>query len=189
VANEVTTGLGRTGRWIGADLFGLTPDIMAFGKILGNGYPVSAVVMKESVADRIENMPFRYVQSHQNDPLGCAVAKEVIAVLEQDNLVSRSMQIGEYFTKCLHETVGHLPATSEIRGVGLMLGLQLTPECFDSAEEVQAMTAEMYERGFIIGAKPESFLLRFMPPFTITEDQISGMCSHLAETLEKRSNR
>jgi acetylornithine/N-succinyldiaminopimelate aminotransferase len=189
VANEVTTGLGRTGQWLGVDHFDLSPDIIAFGKILGNGYPISAVAVKKSIANRIEESGFQYIQSHQNDPLGCAIAKEVIAVLEQDDLVSRSRRLGEYFKKRLQETAGQLDAVSQVRGTGLMLGLQLKPECFESSHEIEEIAAEMRYHGYVIGIKPQLFLLRFMPPFIIDEDLISGMCSYLIEVLDKRCKK
>jgi len=75
VANEVTTGMGRTGKWFGFQHYDIRPDIVCLGKGLGNGYPVSAVAMGQSIAEKSENSGFRYAQSHQNDPLGCAVAK------------------------------------------------------------------------------------------------------------------
>ncbi len=75
VVDEVTTGLGRTGAWYGFEHYALQPDIVALGKALGNGYPVSAVAMTHDLADRLEQDGFHYVQSHQNDPLGCAIVR------------------------------------------------------------------------------------------------------------------
>lgn len=80
VANEVTTELGRTGKWFGYNHYDLKPDIITLGKSLGNGYPISAVVMSKEIANLVEMKNFGYAQSHQNDPLGCAIANEVINI-------------------------------------------------------------------------------------------------------------
>jgi acetylornithine aminotransferase len=93
VVNEVTAGMGRTGAWFGFMYYGLNPDMVALGKGLGNGYPVSAVAMQQKIAHELEGKAFKYAQSHQNDPLGCAVAAEVISIMEQNNLVERSQTL------------------------------------------------------------------------------------------------
>ncbi|MEW6758969.1 MAG: aminotransferase class III-fold pyridoxal phosphate-dependent enzyme, partial [Acidobacteriota bacterium] len=83
VVDEVTTGFGRTGTWFGLEHYGLIPDAVAVGKGLGNGYPVSAAAFSAETSEALRSLGFRYAQSHQDDPLGCAVAAEVIAVLRE----------------------------------------------------------------------------------------------------------
>ena len=77
IANEVTAGMGRTGKWFGFEHFEISPDVVVCGKGIGSGYPVSAIVISEGVAKQIEQSGFKYCQSHQNDPLGCAVVEKV----------------------------------------------------------------------------------------------------------------
>ena len=84
--NEVTTGVGRTGRWFGYQHYGLAPDIVAIGKGIGNGYPVSVTAFAPRAVDRLGGRPIKYAQSHQNDPLGAGVAREVIRVIREDGL-------------------------------------------------------------------------------------------------------
>ena len=97
VVNEITTGMGRTGRWFGFQHYGIQPDIVCLGKALGNVYPVSAVAMNQSIAEELEHSGFHYVQSHQNDPLGCAIAREVIAILRDENWIEKGNSTGTYF--------------------------------------------------------------------------------------------
>ena len=78
IANEVTTGTGRTGKWFGYNHYQIEPDIVAIGKGIGNGYPVSVTVINEQTVRELKKDTFRYMQSHQNDPLGAAVVNEVI---------------------------------------------------------------------------------------------------------------
>ena len=96
MVNEITTGMGRTGKWFGFQHYDIQPDIVALGKGLGNGYPVSAVAMSKEVAEKLETSGLRYAQSHQNDPLGCAVAGEVIRIMLKEDWVERGSGAGEH---------------------------------------------------------------------------------------------
>ena len=87
--NEITTGLGRTGKWFGFQHYDIKPDIVSMGKGLGNGYPVSAIAMTPDIIAKLSEMGFYYFQSHQNDPLGCAAAKAVIATLQKENSIEK----------------------------------------------------------------------------------------------------
>lgn len=185
VVDEVTTGLGRTGTWLGIEHFNVPPDIIAFGKTLGNGYPISAVAMRRSIGSELEEKGFHYIQSHQNDPLGCVIAREVLSVLDEDELISRSRSAGEFLRKCLQQIKSDLPIVSDVRGKGLMMGMELDKDSVSEPEVFEVIDRKMCDRGYIIGVKPEKYLLRFMPPFTISENQISGMCENLSEVLSE----
>jgi len=89
LVNEVTTGVGRTGRWFGYQHYGISPDVVALGKGIGNGYPVSVTACAPRVISRLGGRPIPYSQSHQNDPLGAAVAREVVRTVREEGLSSR----------------------------------------------------------------------------------------------------
>ena len=93
LVNEVTTGVGRTGQWFGYQHYGLKPDVVAMGKGIGNGYPVSVTALAPHVADRLDSHPVPYAQSHMNDPLGAAIAKRVLDVIHKDKLIERGREI------------------------------------------------------------------------------------------------
>jgi acetylornithine/N-succinyldiaminopimelate aminotransferase len=183
VVNEVTTGLGRTGKWYGYNHYGIRPDIIAVGKGLGNGYPVSAVVMEREIAAKLENKGLRYVQSHQNDPLGCAIAAEVIRTIREEDLLSRSQKLGSRLTGHLAELKNRFSFIKEVRGRGLMAALELSGS--NQALRVEAVGDEMLQRGFIVGVNPSARLLRFLPPLTLVEVEIENMLEDLAAVLEK----
>ncbi len=183
VVNEVTTGLGRTGKWYGYNHYGIRPDIIAVGKGLGNGYPVSAVVMEREIAAKLENKGLRYVQSHQNDPLGCAIAAEVIRTIREEDLLSRSQKLGSRLTGHLAELKNRFSFIKEVRGRGLMAALELSGS--NQALRVEAIGDEMLQRGFIVGVNPSARLLRFLPPLTLVEVEIENMLEDLAAVLEK----
>ena len=96
VANEVTTGVGRTGTWFGYQHYGIEPDMIAIGKGIGNGYPVSVAAINQATIKELENKHFKYMQSHQNDPLGAAVTHEVIQIIKEDKLLENSARKRKY---------------------------------------------------------------------------------------------
>ncbi len=179
VVDEVTTGMGRTGEWYGFQHYPLEPDIVALGKGLGNGYPVSAVVLSADVAARWEQSGVHYAQSHQNDPLACAVAREVIAVLREEGLVERSRRVGAAFVRELERLAERRSAIKEVRGRGLMTGVEL--QRGDERFSATLLYHKLLERGFLVGYNPAANLLRFYPALTIGEKDLD----RLLETLDQ----
>lgn len=174
ISDEVTTGMGRTGKWFGFQHYDLIPDIVATGKGLGNGYPVSGVTINSSVAGQFRENPFRYAQSHQNDPLGCAIGLEVIRQIERDDLINKSRETGRYFNEKLLDLREKYPGIiSAVRARGLMLAMQ-----FDSSFNGDCFNKKLFENGFTAGFKNN--IMRFLPPLTI---DFSGI-DRLAETIE-----
>lgn len=180
VANEITTGMGRTGRWFGFAHYPLAPDLVAVGKGLGNGYPVSAVAVSAAVAARLEEIGFRYVQSHQNDPLGAVVAKEVIAEMSEGDWVARGAALGQWFRAQLKELATKHPAIKEVRGRGMLLGIALQSDARPSASNLHR---RLFERGFLLNVLPAGNLLRLDPALTIEEEQLTAFLVTLDELL------
>jgi acetylornithine aminotransferase len=184
VVDEVTTGLGRTGKWYGFNHYDLEPDIIAFGKGLGNGYPVSAVTMKQQITGQLEKSGFRYVQSHQNDPLGCAIASEVVRTIQEDGLVDRSQKLGRKLIGHLQDLRDEFASIKEVRGRGLMAAMEFSRSKRISTAE--SVAHEMLEKGFILGFSPEANLLRFLPPLILEQDEIDNLTKHLRSALTKQ---
>ena len=182
VVDEVTTGMGRTGAWYGFQHYALQPDVVALGKGLGNGYPVSGVAMTSDVADGLEDSAFHYAQSHQNDPLGCAIAREVITVIREEGLVERSNAIGTHFLDELQHLGARYDVVKEVRGRGLMIAMEF--EDNDERFSLASVYHELVERGFLVGFKPAANLLRFYPPLTIKEEDIAQLLENLDDILE-----
>lgn len=176
-ANEITTGMGRTGKWFGFQHYDIQPDIVSLGKGLGNGYPVSAVAMRAEVARKLEKDGFRYVQSHQNDPMGCSIAKEVIATFREEDWVARGDAKGEYFLEGLKQLEKKHSLVKEARGRGMELALEFYPgQGFSATSACQALL----EKGYLVGYYPAGNILRFDPALTIEQEDIT----HLLECLD-----
>jgi acetylornithine aminotransferase len=174
-ANEITTGMGRTGKWFGFQHYDIQPDIVSLGKGLGNGYPVSAVAMKRDIAKRLEDSGFRYVQSHQNDPLGCSIAKEVIAIFREEDWVERGNTTGKWFLERLEQLKKKHAVIKDVRGRGMELALEFHPR-FSATSAYHTLL----EKGFLVGYYPTGNMLRFDPALTIKKEDIT----HLLEFLD-----
>ncbi len=179
IANEVTTGMGRTGRMYGFEHFDVRPDVVALGKGIGNGYPVSAVLMHIDASERLLSTGFRYAQSHQNDPMACTVALEVLRVLYEERLVERCAAIGAKFLRGLAALAAKHEAIIEARGRGLLLAISLVED--SSSFSRSSVVARLLEHGFLTGYKIAPSFVRFLPPLTIPED----VTTRLLETLDR----
>jgi len=179
--NEVTTGMGRTGKWFGFQHYDIQPDIVSIGKGLGNGYPVSSVAMTQEIAESLESKGIRYAQSHQNDPLGCAVAREVITVMREENWIEIGASKGEFFLQGLKQLVDSNPTAQDARGRGMLLALELAPHDQLTAESAYL---KMLENGFLIGYYPAANLLRFDPSLTIEKESIQSLLNGLDKLLK-----
>jgi acetylornithine/N-succinyldiaminopimelate aminotransferase len=177
IANEVTTGFGRTGKWFGFQHYDYKPDIVSIGKGLGNGYPISGVSITNEISDLFDKSPFRYAQSHQNDPLGCAVGLEVINIFDQDGMIQQSFSKGEYFkAQLIQLQVRHPSVIKEIRARGLMIALELDPSV-----NAESLYLQLIENGLLVGQKEN--VLRFMPPLIIEESHIDKLVGTIDQLL------
>ena len=177
IANEVTTGFGRTGKWFGFQHYDYKPDIVSIGKGLGNGYPISCVSINQKVSELFDSNPFRYAQSHQNDPFGCAVGLEVMNVMDSDGLVQRSSEMGKYFQAQLRKLQAqHSDKIMDIRARGLMIAFELKAGL--SAENIYL---QLIDNGFLVGQKEN--VIRFMPSLTIEQAHIDELITALNKIL------
>ncbi len=165
MANEITTGTGRTGKWFGYQHYNFVPDIVAIGKGIGNGYPVSIVAVSENVAEKLKDSDFKFSQSHQNDPLGAFIASEVIDIIFDNGLLEKCSQLGIYLKEKLLEMKNEKSLLKDIRGRGLMLAIELNK----NAREVYE---ELLKQGFIVAKRPNSEALRLDPALTVEKSTL-----------------
>ncbi len=158
VVDEVTCGIGRTGKWFGYMNYDIDPDIIAAGKGLGNGYPVSAVIFKDEIAKDSLQADFHYAQSHQNDPLGCRIALEVIQTIEDDALLEKAVILGEYLRDGYKKIKERYSIIEEIKGIGLLNSIKFSDEI--QPEQMANLDKQLFNAGFIVGMKPKERTLR-----------------------------
>jgi len=177
IAEEVTTGIGRLGKWFGFQHYDVMPDIVVTGKALGNGFPISAVTISSDITEKYKQSPFVYAQSHQNDPFGCAIGLEVVKIIEETDLISTSNAVGIYFKEQLELVLNnHKDKVKEVRARGLMLALE-----FNDGFDGKKISDSLFESGNVIGFKLNT--LRFLPPLTIKTNDIDKMIDKLNSLL------
>jgi len=162
ILDEVQTGIGRTGKWFAYQHFDVEPDIITMAKSLGGGVAIGAMMAKEEIAASL--VPGKHASTFGGNALACAAAIAVIETIEDENLLENAVQLGKYTTdKLLGLKQKHFIIDS-VRGIGLMIGVQLTSP---GAEIVD----KCLEKGLRINCTNNT-VLRFMPPMIVTKEQI-----------------
>lgn len=172
MADEIQTGLGRTGRLFAFEHEGIRPDVVVIGKALSGGYyPVSAMLSTSEVMDVFT--PGSHGSTFGGNPLGCAVARAALAVLRDENLVERSAELGDYFLNRLKGLKS--PHIVEVRGKGLLIGLQLNTKARPFAERLM-------DSGMLC-KETHDFVLRLAPPLVVTREELDWAFERLAKVL------
>lgn len=179
MVNEVTTGIGRTGKMFGYEHYRIKPDIVAVGKGIGNGFPVSCVIMDSDVSARALDAGVNISQSHQNDPSGAAVASAVLKELEDKQLIANSENMGKYLYDSLSLLKEKYGCITDIRGRGLMLTVT-----FDLPDDkVKNIFLSLFDQGYIVVNRPVKPVLRIDPPLIITKEDIDGFLEAFEKSL------
>ena len=181
VADEIWTGLGRTGYWLGCEAEGVIPDVVALGKALGGGFPVSvclgrAAVMCRWPASRGEAI---HTSTHLGHPVGCAIALRVLEILERDRWVEHSRKRGEQLRADLSRALSSAPCVVDVRGRGLLIGVEL-----DSARTAARVVRQALRSGWIlIGEGEEGRVVTLSPALNIPDALLDGALARLVELL------
>ncbi len=192
VADEVICGFGRTGRWFGSQYYGIEPDLMPIAKGLSSGYlPIGAVLVADRIAETLieEGGEFFHGYTYSGHPVACAVALESLRILREEGLVERvERDIGPYFQGRLRELLDHR-LVGEIRGVGLIGAIQLTPDKASRARfepEGRAGTAcrnHAFANGLVMRAVQDSMVLS--PPLVITREEVDELVARARRSLDQ----
>lgn len=184
VAEEVQSGVGRTGRWFACEQFGLDPDIVVIGKGLGSGMPVSAVVARAELMDAWG--PPGHVFSTGANPVCCAAALATLAVVEDEDLMGNARRRERQLVEELGRLSERYEAIGDVRGFGLMLGVELVEDRDTKAparELAARLTVACYRRGLYLTFLRGS-VLRLAPPLVLGEADAQRAMEILAESFE-----
>src|SRR5215211_264563 len=178
VLDEAQTGFGRLGTMFGFEHDGVVPDLLAVSKTLGGGVPLAATITSPAIEEDCVGKGFLHVTSHVSDPLPAAAGLAVLEVVEEERLVDRARERGEYLLERLRELQAAHEQIGDVRGRGLLGGIELV-EDRESRRPADALgaavTAECLERGLsmnIVRAGTSANCFRMAPPLTIGEDEI-----------------
>ena len=182
-SEEVQTGIGRTGKWFAIEHWGVEPDIVITAKALGSGMPLSAIVARKEIMEAWE-APAHFFTTGAN-PVCCAAALAGIAVIEQENLLEKSCQTGEYIGKCLREMQEDHTLIGDVRGKGLLLGVDLVKdkESREAArEEALKVCWRCWEKGLVMMTLGKS-VLRIAPPLNILREDVDKALTIIEEAI------
>ena len=168
--NEVTTGIGRTGKWFGYQHYDISPDVVSLGKGIGNGYPVSVVAIAPKVTVQLREQQLHYAQSHQNDPLGAAIAKEVIGIIKDEKLIEKGQNIASVLIKGLNNIKEKTEKITEIRYRGLLVAVVIKDDA--DAFYTSRLNRKLADQGFLLAQRPGLNILRIDPSLTIEKKDI-----------------
>jgi 2,2-dialkylglycine decarboxylase (pyruvate) len=178
VLDEAQTGFGRLGTMFGFEHDGAVPDLVAVSKTLGGGLPLAATITSAAIEDDCVGKGFLHVTSHVSDPLPAAAGLAVLDVIEEEGLVEQARQRGDYLLERLRELQTEHEQVGDVRGRGLLVGLELVEERASRRPANAlgaAVTEECLRRGLsmnIVRAGSSANCFRMAPPLTISEDEI-----------------
>lgn len=173
ILDEVQTGFGRTGKMFAFEHYGIKPDILALAKALGSGVPIGAVLTGPKTAHVFE--PGDHASTFGGNPLAAAAALAAVEVIE-DGLVENCAEVGAYFLKQLEALKERYPIIRDVRGLGLLIGVELNQPAGD-------VVAYCRDKGLLILTAGQH-TLRFLPPLIITKDHVDQALEILAGALE-----
>jgi len=199
IADEVLCGSGRTGKWAAIEHFGATPDILTLGKGLSGGYvPLSAVVASKKVLDPLAkgSGAFKHAQTFSHSPAICAAGLAAVRHIRENGLVERSAKMGDVLHRKL-KTLLDLPAVGDVRGLGLLAGLEFVADKKTKApfprrrRFAETFVAAAQDAGLIVWPNvgqadgENGDLVMVAPPFIITEEEIDEIVARFKTALDK----
>lgn len=174
IVDEVQTGMGRTGKWFGFQHYGVVPDIVTLAKALGNGMPIGACLSTPEIAASFK--PGSHGTTFGGNPLAAAVARTVIEVMRRDRLVERSAELGSRWCQELRSIAVHGGAIKDVRGRGLMIGMEM-------GDEAKRFQEAALKNGILVNVCGGR-VVRMVPPLIVGEPSVRELNSTLMRFLE-----
>jgi acetylornithine/N-succinyldiaminopimelate aminotransferase len=173
--DEVQCGMGRTGKWFAHQWAGIVPDVMPLAKGLGSGVPIGAVVAGPKAAQIFQ--PGNHGTTFGGNPLATRAGVETLRIMEEDGLLENAARVGEHLRAALHRELHKLPGFVEVRGQGLMLGIELDRPC-------GVIMNQALEAGLLLSVTADS-VIRLVPPLIITVEEADEIVAILAPIVKK----
>lgn len=175
VLDEIQTGNGRTGSYFNYQQHNILPDVVATAKGLGNGVPIGACLARGVAAETLK--PGNHGSTFGGNPFACTVALKVVETIEKEALSDHAAQIGDRMLSNFRERLGDLNNVKDIRGKGLMIGIELDSPCTD-------LTQKALDKGLLINVTSEK-VIRLLPPLIISEEEADSICDIVCSLVEQ----
>ena len=173
--DEVQCGMGRTGKWFAHQWAGIVPDVMPLAKGLGSGVPIGAVVAGPKAANIFQ--PGNHGTTFGGNPLAMRAGIETIRIMEEEGLLAHAAKMGDYFKAELTKAFAGNPGIKEIRGQGLMIGIELTKPCGE-------LVKQCADNGLLLSVTADT-VIRLVPPLIITQAEIDEIIAILTPLVKK----
>ena len=188
ILDEAQTGMGRTGNNFAFERDGVVPDILCLSKTLGAGLPLSATVTTAAIEQDCYEKNFLFYTTHAADPLPAAVGSKVVEIVLRDRLAERARELGTYLKSQLRDLQQRHPAIGDVRGRGLLLGLELVTDRQSKTPAQEfglAVSQRCLELGAClnIGRRSMASVFRIAPPLTASREQIDRAVAILDQAL------
>lgn len=187
IDDEVQTGFGRTGKLFGIQHYGVEPDIMTLAKGIADGFPLGACIARKDIGDSFE--PGDHLSTFGGNPVSAAAALANINVILNERLSEQAEEKGAYIMKRLNEMKDELPLIGDVRGKGLMIGIELVKDNvkkIPAVDETRKIRDLCREKGLLIGSGGvKGCVLRIQPPLVITKEQIDGALNILETAIKE----
>jgi 4-aminobutyrate aminotransferase/(S)-3-amino-2-methylpropionate transaminase len=184
IDDEVQAGIGRTGEWWAVDHYELEPDLVASAKALASGFPLSAVVGKAEIMDRVA--PGQLGSTFGGNPVSCAAALATLDIIEEEGLLGRAKAIGEAIRERLSPLQAEFPQLGDVRGLGAMIGLEFVQEDskMPNGAAVEAIVAHAREHGLILlPTGTYGNVIRLLPPLRLSDEALEEGCNKLEQAI------
>lgn len=187
IADEVQSGFARTGRMFAIEHYEVEPDILLTAKGIADGFPLGAFTARDEIADAFQ--PGDHLSTFGGNPVSCAAAIANIRFIERENLCQKTQAMGERILSAMREWQRRFPLIGEVRGAGLMIGVELVANSKDktpAAAQAEAIRQYCLERGVLIGVGGVyGNVVRFQPPLVITSQQVDAALNALEDAFKK----
>jgi len=173
ICDEIQSGMGRTGKWFAHQHDNIQPDVMSVAKALGNGMPIGACLARGAAAELIQ--PGSHGTTFGGNPIACRAGLTVVQELERLNLVTRAGELGDRMQEGFKQSLHNQPGVADIRGRGLMLGIELNTPCTE-------LVGIALEAGILLNVTAGN-VVRLLPPYILTDDEADDLVRRISDLI------
>lgn len=171
--DEIQTGMGRTGEWFAFQHNNIKPDVMTLAKALANGVPIGACLANEKTASLMK--PGNHGSTFGGNPLSCAAGLAVIETMQAEQLVGKAKEMGNYLVEALQKELGDVDGVVEVRGLGLMIGIELNQPCTE-------LFSKALEEKLLLAIQADT-IIRLLPPLILTREQADTIVQKISQLV------
>ncbi len=191
IVDEAQTGFGRTGDWFSYEATGITPDILTVSKALGGGVPMCAAIVSNELAEQLYEKHYYQSSSHTGDPLLAAASYANLCIIQEEQLLENTRNVGAYFKKGLLQLQERYEQIGDVRGRGLILGIEIVEDPVKkkpAGKLAEEFGIECQKRGLLVGHIPgvvSENLVRFLPPLNVTRAEVDQAMDIMEDVLSR----